>query len=298
MSIRIAVKRHHLIISKLRKSPATFKDILDYLDSESEIQGYDFHITRKTFRRDLDDIAAIYDIEIIYDKYQKVYYIEIEASNDNTKKMLEAFDVFNALKITERLSACIYFENNNSKGTENILSILQAIKHRNIITFDYLKYWENPIQRKIQPFALKEYRNLWYIVGKDLKDAKIKIFALDRITNVNITLITYQLLSSFDVKEYFKYSFGIMRPYSEKPKEVILSFNAYQGKYIKDFPLHHTQEILIDNDDEVRIKLMVFITIDFEMEIMKYGSTVKVLQPKELAKKVFADYKRAISFYK
>jgi len=135
------------------------------------------------------------------------------------------------------------------------------------------------------------------VVGRDLKDKKIKTFALDRITNIEISRVSFQMQPNFSVKNYFKHSFGIMRPYSEEPQEVILSFNLYQGKYIKDLPLHHTQEILIDNDNEVRIKLKVYITIDFEMEIMKYGETVKVIQPEELAKKVASGYKEAINLY-
>ena len=51
---------------------------------------------------------------------------------------------------------------------------------------------------------------------------------------------------------YHKYCFGIISPNDYKLENVILSFNVFQGKYIKSLPLHDSQQILIDNDVELR----------------------------------------------
>ncbi len=51
MSKREYLSRYHLIIKKLRKSPATFEEILDFLKRESELQEYDFEISKRTFQR-------------------------------------------------------------------------------------------------------------------------------------------------------------------------------------------------------------------------------------------------------
>jgi hypothetical protein len=58
---------------------------------------------------------------------------------------------------------------------------------------------------------------------------------------------------------------------------VILSFGPFQGKYIKSLPLHNTQEIIEDTDDELRIRLTLYLTHDFLMELLAYGDTVKVI---------------------
>ena len=69
-----------------------------------------------------------------------------------------------------------------------------------------------------------------------------------------------------------------------------LSFTPFQGHFIKTLPLHASQEILIDNDKEVLIRLHVHATHDFQMEILSMLPEVRVLKPKflrdEIAKKI------------
>ena len=64
MSKREAINRYSLIIQRLRKTPATFNEISEYLSNESEIQEYNFNISKRTLKRDLEDIFSLYKIEI------------------------------------------------------------------------------------------------------------------------------------------------------------------------------------------------------------------------------------------
>ena len=66
----------------------------------------------------------------------------------------------------------------------------------------------------------------------------------------------------------------------------MLSFNYEQGQYIKSLPLHPTQELLVDNDQEVRIRLRLVPTYDFVMEICARSCYVKVLSPFSLIEEV------------
>jgi len=74
MSKRESIARHNLIIKKLRKHPASFADISDYLALESELQEYNFIVSKRTFQRDLEDIRSLYNIDIQYDFSRKVYF--------------------------------------------------------------------------------------------------------------------------------------------------------------------------------------------------------------------------------
>ncbi|HOL87117.1 MAG TPA: WYL domain-containing protein, partial [Defluviitoga tunisiensis] len=103
--------------------------------------------------------------------------------------------------------------------------------------------------------------------------------------------------TDFDANEYFKYCYGIVRPDDLKPEEVLLSFTPEQGKYIKSLPLHSSQEIIIDNDSELVIKLKIFITYDFVMEILSYGYNVKVLKPPSLVDSIKKNYENTLSKY-
>ena len=73
MSRKEAIIRYHLIIRKLRRKPSTLKEIEDFLARESELQEFDFTISARTFKRDLDEIRLIYNIDIDYDFSRRVY---------------------------------------------------------------------------------------------------------------------------------------------------------------------------------------------------------------------------------
>jgi len=298
MSKREAIARYNLIIKKLRKCPATFVDIANYLALESEIQEYDFNVSIRTFQRDRKDIFSIYNIDIQYDFIQKVYYIDQEEQPELNERILEAFDTFNALNLTDRLSNYIHFEKRKPKGSEHLYGLLHAIKNHIQIKFVYQKYWEDGLtNRHVEPYALKEFKNRWYLLAKDLKNVQIKSFALDRLSELEILKKKFEFPKNFDVNEHYRYCFGIISPNSEKPEEVILSFNPLQGKYIKSLPLHESQILLIDNDDEVRVKLKLFLTHDFFMELLSYGNDMKVIAPSSLIKDLKTTAKNILDIY-
>lgn len=298
MSKREAISRYNLIIKKLRKLPCTFQEITDYLSLESEIQAYNFNVSKRTFQRDLEDIRSLYNIDIQYNFSQKVYYIDTDEQPDVNERIMEAFDTFNALNITDRLSDYIHFEKRKPQGTENLYGLLHAIKNKLQIKFIYHKFWENEIShRQTEPYALKEFKNRWYVLAQDLKDNKVKSFALDRLTDLEISKKHFQYPLDFKVNEHYKYCFGIISPNGQEPKEIILSFDPFQGKYIKTLALHDSQVILKDNEDELQIKLNLCITFDFIMEILSYGENVKVIKPDSLIDELKSIYKNAYDNY-
>ncbi len=296
MSKREGIARYNLIISKLRKRPADFEEILDNLERESDLQGYDFIVSKRTFQRDLEDIRSLYSIDIQYDRILKKYKI-VDEDSDASHRVLEAFDTFNALNVSDRISDFIHFEKRKPKGTEHLYGILHAIKNRFLIKFYHQKFWEDQItERTLEPYALKEARNRWYLVGKDLKDNNIKNFALDRITDLTISKKKFLYPKDFSVEKYYKYSFGI-RSSDEEPQEVILSLSSFQGKYIKSLPLHESQEILVDNENELQIRLKLTITYDFIMELLSLGREVTVIQPKSLIDELKESYTDCLNKY-
>ena len=299
MSKRESISRLSLIIKKLRRNPSTFEEISDYLSRESELQAYDFNISKRTFQRDLEDIRSLFNIEIKYDFSRKVYLIDNEEQVDVTDRILEAFDTFNALNITDRLSKYIHFEKRKPQGTENLYGLLHAIKNSFQIHFSYQKFWDEEAGRRtVEPYALKEFKNRWYIIAKDINDDRIKTFGLDRLTNLDITRKTFKCPVDYDIEKEFKYCFGIISPNDIEPEEIILSFNPDQGKYIKSLPLHESQEIILDTQAELQIKLQLCNTFDFRMELLSYGNDVKVLKPESLIKEIKDTLQKAIEQYK
>ncbi|MDN5355342.1 MAG: hypothetical protein PWQ43_284 [Rikenellaceae bacterium] len=183
-------------------------------------------------------------------------------------------------------------------GTEYLLDLKDAIEGHRLITFNYQNFYENEaILRNVEPYILKEFKNRWYLVARDIADKRIKTFALDRLSLLKITNETFPELTDFDANEYFKYCYGIVRPDDLAHEEVILSFTPKQGKYIKSLSIHSSQKVIIDNNDEFVIKLNIYITYDFIQELLQYGDEVKVLKPDLLAKWINEIHSNALKRY-
>lgn len=297
MSKRESITRYSLIIKKLRKHPATFEEIADYLDRQSELEEYNFNISKRTFQRDLNDIREVYKIDIQFDRSQQHYYINDDEHPEINERILEAFDTFNALNMSDRLSNAIFFEKRKPQGTDNLYGILHAIRNNLRLRFQYRSFWhEETTVRLVEPYALKEFRYRWYIVGKDLKDNKIKTFGLDRISEVEITKQKFET-PDFDVNEYYRNCFGIISPNGAAPRKIELWFNATHGKFIKSLPLHESQRVIRDDEEGLVIELVLYLTHDLVMELLSYGGNVKVLKPKELVEQVKMAHEKGYAVY-
>jgi predicted DNA-binding transcriptional regulator YafY len=216
---------------------------------------------------------------------------------EHNERLLEAFDTFNALNIKDRISDYIHFEQRRPQGTENFNGLLHAIQNGFEITFAYQKYWRDGRHiRHVQPYALKEYKNRWYLFALNTKDNLYKTFGLDRLSELCITTKKF-VRTAFDIENYFRYAFGIISNGNQTPEDIILSFKPVQGKYIKSLPLHPTQEIITDNATELRISLKIHITHDFLMELLSFGENVQVIQPQNLIDELKTRLQNAAKLY-
>jgi predicted DNA-binding transcriptional regulator YafY len=305
MSKRGYISRYLLIIKKLKvKTYSTYEDLQAYIDRQFDylqMQDDNLHIgfSKRTFQRDIREIRNIFGIDIEYSKSQKGYFIsQNENDNMNFQRMMEAFDLFNSLNFAQDLSPFIHLEKRRPQGTENLQSLLHSIKTRCQIKFSYQKFGEEELShRLVEPYALKEFKNRWYVIAKDKKDTLIKSFALDRLTLLEITNQPYLYPENYNVEQNYRYCFGIISPSDSEPQDLILSFVPFQGKYIKTLPLHETQQIIVDNEKEMKVKLRLCLTHDLFMELLSFGNNMKVIEPKSLAAQIKQAHEKAYKQY-
>lgn len=298
MSVIESLHRYSIIIEKLRRFPASWEAIDNKLRSESKTYGSNLQVSKRTFDRYRHDILSLYGLDIIYDISSRQYSISPLSLPGLKDNLLEAFDTLNALNFSEGLNGRLHFEKRRPRGTNYLMGILHALQASVKVKFLYHKFWADlPDQRLVDPLALKEYRSRWYLIALDNKDGKIKSFALDRLSGLEITAKVYRPEQPFDIEKHFEHCFGIMSPNEGGHEEIILSFNSFQGKYIKSLPLHASQVILIDTVDELKVTLDIYITVDFIMELLSYGANVKIIKPVRLIQELNATYKAAATQY-
>lgn len=305
MSKRGYISRYLLILKKLKLKPySSYEELQAYIDHQFkylQMQDDTLNIgfSKRTLQRDIKEIRNVFGIDIEYSKSQKGYFIsQNEAENMNFQRMMEAFDMFNSLNLAQDLAPFFHLEKRRPQGTENLYGLLHAIKNRLRIKFAYQKFWEEtPSQRQVEPYALKEFKNRWYLLANDGKVANIKTFALDRLTSLEISNQSFEYPENYSIEQNFRYCFGIISTNEEEPKDILLSFEPFQGKYIKTLPLHHTQQIITDNEEELKIKLKLHITHDLLMELLSFGDNMKVIEPKLLANQIKQAHEKAFRQY-
>ena len=75
MAKKDSILRYIHILNKLRKGPASFKEIDAYLKRQSEIQETNYTISKRQFQRVLKDIESVFEIVIEFDFRTQKYAI-------------------------------------------------------------------------------------------------------------------------------------------------------------------------------------------------------------------------------
>lgn len=211
--------------------------------------------------------------------------------------------IFDRLNITsnvedEAIEKFVQFETvEQVEGNQFLGNLLHAIKEHQQVEVGYGSFSRADTKTyRIDPYLLKEYRNRWYLIGFHHDRGMMLTFGLDRMHEVKVLEQAFEVNLEFDPDRYFKYSIGITA-HSEEPVKVVLSCSALQGKYLKTQPLHRSQEILVDNEQEFRVSLYVLITYELIMQILGLGTEVKVLEPENLKEEVVERLRRTLGQY-
>lgn len=302
MSKQRFIKRYSIIINFLRRTPASFEVIEKHLQQQSIFEEENFVVALRTFQRDLKEIESLFGIKIRNNRANGIYEIVENSDEDCDKydRLMESFEVFNVLNLSRKFENEIIVEKRKPLGLEHMHTLLSAIKKNFEVEFTHEKYWTEDDKKnlkQVQPIALKEARFRWYLVARDNKDNKIKTFGLDRISDLQTLKQTFVSIPNYDAKADFRNSFGIITNENKNPEKVILSFSHKQGKFIKSFPLHHSQKTIVDNEQQFQVELTIHPTYDFVMEILSIGSHVKVLEPISLREEIKKRLQDSLKLY-
>jgi predicted DNA-binding transcriptional regulator YafY len=197
------------------------------------------------------------------------------------------------------MSQLIQLEQSTSRAGQQFLTpILQAIKEQKAIQLTYKKFIASDEKEyTVHPYVLKEYRNRWYVTGKSVSNNNIVTFGLDRILACVILPNTFEKDESFNAQTYFNYSFGISVSNELKPEKIVLEFDKTQAEYIKSQPLHHTQKVKEDTQQNLVIEIEVIPSFELRAHILSYGSSVKVLQPEVLKQQLVLEIQKMQLLY-
>ena len=299
MSKQEYIARYLLLINYLKRGKATWNDILNYLKTQSEIADYNYVISQRTFQRDISEIRTLWNYDIQNNKSTGYYFIaEDEERNNENTHLLDSFNLFKALSLTNNYSDFIQFESRTAKGTEHIYGLLQAIKNKFFIEIKYHKFYESKAESvTVNPYLIKQFKGLWYLLCLKIEINEIRTYALDRILSFDIKKEKFTVSKELDLANYFKNCFGIITLDNAKPEKIVFSFNNEQANYIKNYPLHESQSIIKEANDRTTFEISVYVTYDLIMELLSYGEEIEIVSPKSLIKEITSIHKNILKNY-
>ena len=292
-----SVERLSLILSFVydHKFPS-MQDILNHLTDKDLIP------TERTVQRDLKTLRDMCFIDVKYDRLNKGYFIDADSQPD-FENWMHVFELFNTARvINETLVKSssnidyIDFDRSAIHLKDEIMGkLLTAIVDRSKIKFDHQNFWQNePKKIGLYPHLLKQYQNRWYVFGC-FPNGDFRSFGLERISNLEVLSEGFKPKMKHP-KDAFNEIVGLVYSQS-KVEDVILSYRADQGHYIKTQPIHSTQKILIDDENELRIQLRVRPNYELQEQILKQGERVTVLEPLWLKEEIKERLMEALGNY-
>jgi predicted DNA-binding transcriptional regulator YafY len=177
----------------------------------------------------------------------------------------------------------VQFETSNaSNGQLWIDLIFSAIRSRRAVVFKYDNIYKKKISAyQLDPYLLREHRNRWYMIGWSEERQDYLTFALDRIIELNVTDDPQKLKKDFHSGEFFQHATGIMEG-TGKPVNVELAVNGPAGKLLLLEPLHRSQVLISQKEDNIKVSLQVLVNEEFMLRLLGLGPACKVIKPASL----------------
>jgi predicted DNA-binding transcriptional regulator YafY len=266
-------------------------------------------LARATFNRHKDAIEDIFGLIIDCDRRNDYKYF---IANDEVLKedsvqnwMLSTLSVNNVLSESLSLQNRILLEASSSGG-EYLPQMIEAMKKNVRVKVCYQRYGTDESKLlDFEPYCIKLFNRRWYILGHFHRDATKEMeaddyfgmFAFDRIRNLELTNVKFQIDSNFDAATYFSENFGVLVHDGTSMERIVIRAYGQERYYLRDLPIHHSQKIIEEGEDYSDFELNLRPTIDLTRHLLGLGSTVQVLSPDWLADEVHEMHLDAAMLY-
>jgi predicted DNA-binding transcriptional regulator YafY len=297
MSAKTLITKYFLIISFIKANRyASLVEIIEFLKTQMPLRGINEGISERTTKRYLKEIREFLNISIEYDRSMGGYFVPTDEMPDEVvMSILEDFTLLNLLTNQGIKERFILPERRRSRGVENFIPLRQAIHDSVVVSFEYRKYYPEVSERRtMEPYALKESRGRWYVLGFDRGTSHPpKSFGLDRISGVTVSNQKFVPRTDIDWAKRYEHCFAMFSGDDLQPEHVVLSFDHHDGNYLESMPLHPSQTLRREVNRTI-VELDIKITLDFIMELISRSWSIEVLQPKSLRAQLREIYEGAL----
>jgi hypothetical protein len=243
-------------------------------------------LQRSSFNRHRDAILDMFGIVIDCDKKNYRYFISNQAvlSDDSIERWLfSTLTVHGVLADRAAVKERLVLEN-APVGEEFLDIVIRAIRTNRRLRIGYQKFQSEGYEKVVCPYALKLFHQRWYLLALN-DNEQMRIYALDRMTMLQLTDNTFEMPVDFSPQAYFSEYFGVLTD-NTPLAHVVVRAHKWMPNYLRTLPLHHTQRELASTPDYADFSFDIRPTSDFLGELLRHSDGIEVLQPLELRERM------------
>lgn len=274
-------KRYIWLVDTIRSAGRISRQDIDRRWAKSTFnERGESRLPERTFFRYKDAIEELFDIEIACDRSSGgLYYIKSDTDGSRTRQyLLSQFALSNSLQESRQLNGRILYEQIPA-GTQYLTVIVEAMRRNQWLQVSHRRF-DSTDERtfRLAPYCLKVFKQRWYVLGKDSEHNDVRIYALDRVTALQITEKTFSLPRQFDAESYFEGYYGVFRGKQFRPELIRVRVSPEAAPFLRSLPLHTSQQ----EPEPCLFTWYVAPTFDFVQQLRTFGSNLEVLAPESL----------------
>lgn len=148
----------------------------------------------------------------VYDQAKRALetFEKSTVKNPNDRRVLRTFDAHDDTENDLALDRYLFLEDTRLEIDNTVWDTLrQALNCNHAVTFDYTGDWDTePKHRKAAPWQLLYSRNVWFLWCWDYDREDHRLFALNRMQNIEMTKESFSLPKNYDYRSFSNGVFG------------------------------------------------------------------------------------------
>lgn len=147
-------------------------------------------------------------------------------------------------------------------------------------------------ERIVNPYHIYNMRGDWYLFAYDQTRQAIRNFHLGRVDWCLVLEASFERLPNFSPAEWMRTAFQTER--GGEPEDVVIQFDSYQARWIRERKWHDTQQGLEElPDGGVILRFRTGGLGEVKRWVMQYGHHATVLAPASLRQEIAEELRQA-----
>lgn len=303
-------------------------EMMEKCNDALDDRGYPLISSSNTIREDIQEISNSYCVNVVQvnkgsrskryhyaDRNFSVYKSPLSDSDiANLNEIIQDICIFEGRPQLEWLAdigfrlqssidkepVVVYDDNPDLKGMEFFQPLFDAIKKKQTLKLTYKNFKkDSETQLYIHPYMLRQYNKRWFLIAlTEGFENNLSNYALDRIVDIEEVDIAYKPSDGrFDLSTYYNNVIGVTVPSHGVVENIELWVSNSLYPYIASKPIHHSQELVKEDEDSKVISLQLIPNYELEQLVLSYGSGIKVLSPEPLREKIKEKIRNSLENY-